>query len=90
MRLPIIVTPRSQRDAIVGWHVDATGGRELAVSVRAIAEKGRATRAACAQIATSIGVPKRAVTCVRGETSRHKQIEIDCTQEAFDAWLARI
>lgn len=90
MRLAVIVTPQAQHDAVTGWQTDAEGSRELAVSVRAVPEKGRATKAVCTVIAKSIGVSKSRVMCVRGGISRHKYIEIDCTPELFDAWVVGI
>ena len=38
-------------------------------------------------VARSIGIPKSKVRCVRGETSRHKQLEVDCDPSVFEAWL---
>ncbi len=85
MRLAVVVTPKSAKDVVAGWVTDANGDRELAVKVTAAPEKGKATKAVCKTLAAFFGVPKSSVTCVRGDLSRHKMIEIDITQEELDA-----
>ena len=77
MRIAVHVTPKSGRDEIAGWR-----GGELSVRVTAPPEGGKATAAAGALIASALGVPKGAVRVVRGQTSRHKQLEIDGVGEA--------
>ncbi len=72
MRIAVHVTPRSGRDEVVGWH-----GGELSLKVTAPPEDGKANAAACELLAKSLGVPKRSVRVVRGETARHKQVEVD-------------
>ena len=89
-RLAIHVTPKAGKDALAGLVVDAQGQRELAVRVAAVPENGKATKAACKLVAKKLGVPGSAVTCVRGSTSRHKQLEIDCDPAKLEAWLASI
>lgn len=74
--MPVYVSPKANRDEVVGWREDANGVRELAVKVTAAPEKGKATKAACVVLAAFFGVPKSSVTCVRGETSRHKMLDI--------------
>ena len=76
MRIPVYVTPKANRDEVVGWRADASGVRELTVKVTAAPEKGKATKAACVVLAAFFGVPKSSVTCARGETSRHKMFEV--------------
>lgn len=77
MRIAVHVTPKSGRDEIAGWR-----GGELSVRVTAPPEGGRANAAACEVLARALGVPKSAVTVVRGETSRHKQVEIEGVDES--------
>lgn len=72
VRLAVHVSPKSARDEIVGWR-----GTELDVRVTVPPEGGKANAVACALIARSLGVPKSAVRVVRGESARHKQLEID-------------
>ena len=66
------VTPKSSRDEVVGWR-----GGELSVRVTAPPEGGKANVALCALIAGSLRIPRGGVRVVRGQTSRHKQLEID-------------
>lgn len=76
MRIAIHVTPRSGRDEVAGWR-----GGELCVRVTAAPEDGKANSAARAVLASALKVPKSGVRVVRGETARHKQIEIDGVDE---------
>lgn len=77
MRIAVHVTPKSGRDEVAGWR-----GGELSVRVTAPPEGGKANAAACRVIAAALGVPKGAVRVVRGEASRHKQLEVDGVGEA--------
>lgn len=70
-RIAVHITPKSGRDEVAGWR-----GGELSVRVTAAPEGGKANAAVCALLARSLRVPKSAVHVVRGESSRHKQIEI--------------
>ncbi|MBF4509170.1 MAG: DUF167 domain-containing protein [Aeromicrobium sp.] len=72
MRIAVHVTPKSGRDEIAGWR-----GSELAVRVTAPPEGGKANAAVCVVVADALGIPKRDVRVVRGESSRHKQLEVD-------------
>lgn len=85
MLVPVRVTPKANRDEVAGWVVDASGARELSVRVSAAPEKGKATKAAGKALAAFFGVPKGSVSCVRGETSRHKMFEIPIDASALDA-----
>lgn len=87
MRLAVVVTPKSGKDVVAGWVVDANGERELAVKVTAAPEKGKATKAVCKTLAAFFGVAKSSVECVRGDLSRHKMIEIPITEEELAAKL---
>jgi hypothetical protein len=72
-RLRVRVTPKAGRDEIAGF--DERG--ELRVRVTAAAEGGKANAAACKALAEALGVPNSSVRVVRGETSRHKTVELD-------------
>lgn len=76
MKLAVYVTPKASRDEVSGWRDDGKGGRELCVRVSAAPEKGKATKAVCRVLAAFFDVPRSSVTCTRGETSRHKTIEL--------------
>ena len=75
-KLAVHVTPKSGRDEVVGWR-----GSELSVRVTAAPESGRANSAVCVTVAKRLGVPKTSVRVVRGETSRHKVLEISTADE---------
>jgi uncharacterized protein YggU (UPF0235/DUF167 family) len=50
--------------------------------VTAPPEGGKGNTAACEVLSRALGVPKSAVRVVRGETSRHKQVEVDGVGES--------
>jgi len=70
--LELKTIPNAPRDEIAGWL-----GEALKVKVQAPALDGRANDALLAFLAATLGVPRRAVTLVRGDKSRHKVIRID-------------
>lgn len=80
-RLSVHVTPKSSRDEIVGRR-----GGELRLRVTAPPEDGKANEAVRKLLAKRLGVPKSAVTVVRGESSRHKVLEVEgVTEEGLSA-----
>jgi uncharacterized protein len=70
--LGLKTVPNAPRDEITGWLGDT-----LKIKVRAPALDGRANDALLAFLAARLGVPRRALTLVRGEKSRHKVVRID-------------
>ncbi len=83
--LSIKAIPNAPRSAIVGWLGDA-----LKVKVHAPPVDGKANEALCAFLADELGLPRRAVTVLRGDTARQKLLRIDgLTLEALKAKLAR-
>ncbi len=72
MRIAVHVTPKSGRDEVAGWR-----GGELSLRVTVAPEGGKANAAVCALVARELGIPKSAVTVVRGQSARHKQLEVD-------------
>ena len=70
-RITVRATPRSGRDSIEA----GTGGVFL-VRVTAPPDEGRANAAVCKVLAEALGVPKSAVTVVRGHRTRVKTLEI--------------
>jgi uncharacterized protein YggU (UPF0235/DUF167 family) len=81
MRVAIYVRPGSRQSGVGGQRLGA-----LIVSVAEQPTRGNATTAALAAVAQALGVPKNAVTLVRGHSSRNKIIEIpDSAAEAFTA-----
>jgi len=77
VRLSVHVTPRAGKDEVMGWR-----GAELAVRVTAAPESGKANEAVCRLVAGAVGVPKSSVRVVRGQSSRHKSLELDAEDSA--------
>ena len=69
--LELKTIPNAPRDEIAGWL-----GNALKVKVHAPALEGRANDALLAFLASRLGVPRRAVTLLRGDKSRHKVVRI--------------
>lgn len=63
--------PNAPRSEVVGWH-----GGALKVKVHAPALEGRANEELCGFLADYLGLPRRAVTLLRGEKSRQKVLHI--------------
>lgn len=71
MRLEVHVRPNSSRTRVGGTHDGA-----LVVRVATPATSGRATQAALQAVAHALGIPRSAVTLVRGATSRRKLLDV--------------
>lgn len=85
VRLEVRVVPRASRDAIVGEHDGA-----LKIALTAPPVDGAANAALIALVACALGVPKRAVTLVRGQTSKQKTLDVEgASLEAIQALAAR-
>jgi uncharacterized protein (TIGR00251 family) len=69
--LEVRVIPNAPRNEVVGWH-----GGALKVKVHAPALEGRANAELCEFLASHLGLPRRAVTLLRGEKSRRKVLRI--------------
>lgn len=70
--LELKVVPNSSRDEVAGWV-----GATLKVKLRAPALEGRANEALCDFLAARLGLPRRAVTLLRGEKSRNKLVRVE-------------
>ncbi|NBV24210.1 MAG: YggU family protein [Proteobacteria bacterium] len=82
--LAVKVQPRASRNEIGGLH-----GTELKVAVTAPPVDSAANQAVVEFLAEALGLPRRAVTLVRGQTSRHKVFRLDgITAETAAAKLA--
>jgi uncharacterized protein (TIGR00251 family) len=71
-RLAVKVIPGASRNEICGWL-----GGTLKVKLSAPPVDGRANDALIGFLAGTLGLPRRAVTLVRGETARQKLVRID-------------
>jgi len=70
--LAIKAIPNAPRTEVVGWLGDA-----LKVKVHAPPVEGRANEALCEFLAATFDLPRRAVTVLRGDTSRQKTVRLD-------------
>lgn len=70
--LAIKAIPNAPRSQVIGWLGDA-----LKVKVHAPPVEGRATEALCEFLADELGLPRRAVTVLRGDLSRQKVLRFD-------------
>jgi uncharacterized protein (TIGR00251 family) len=90
--LALRVQPGAGRDAILGPVADAAGAMALKVKVAAPAEDGRANAAVLALLAKSLGLPKSALSLVKGERDRSKVVAFAGDPAALApriaAWLA--
>jgi uncharacterized protein (TIGR00251 family) len=75
--LAVKAVPNAPRSALAGWLGDA-----LKVRVQAPPVEGRANEALCEFLAGELGLPRRAVTVLRGDTSRLKLVRIEGLAEA--------
>jgi uncharacterized protein (TIGR00251 family) len=71
-RLAVKVIPGASRNEICGWR-----GETLKVKLSAPPVDGRANGALVEFLAGKLGLPRRAVVLVRGETARQKLVHID-------------
>ena len=85
-RITIRLTPRADRDAVVGFEGEA--GEILRVRVTAPPVDGRANAALVRVLATRLGVGQSAVRIVAGQGARTKIVAVDgLTLEAVRARL---
>jgi uncharacterized protein (TIGR00251 family) len=81
--IPVRVVPRAGRS---GLSLEPAG---LCARVTAPPVEGAANDALVALLSTRLGVPRRAISLVRGATARHKLVAIeDLTAEEFWRRLA--
>jgi len=69
--LELKIIPNAPRNALAGWLRDT-----LKIKIHAPALEGRANEALLEFLAGEIGLPRRAITLLRGEKSRHKIVRI--------------
>jgi uncharacterized protein YggU (UPF0235/DUF167 family) len=90
MRIAVVVTPKASKNKVEGLRRDASGRQEVVCRVTPAPEGGKATKAVCELVADELGLPKSKVRCVRGSTARHKQLEVDCSQETVSGWVTSL
>lgn len=88
--LPVRVTPKGGRDAILPFQV---GDDSVRLKVSAPPEEGKANAAVQSLLAKTLGLPKRSLLLIQGETSRQKRFMIlsedDVAPDEFLQPLAR-
>lgn len=85
MLLQISVMPNAKRTEVDGLHDGA-----LRVRLAAPPIDGRANEALVAWLAKALGVSRRHVDVLRGESSRRKQVAIAITYDAAATWLGSV
>lgn len=70
-RLRLRVIPKAVRDGIAGWVGDS-----LKIRVTAAPERGKANSAVIALLASTLGIPRKRITLLAGETKAHKVVEV--------------
>jgi uncharacterized protein len=83
--LQLSVMPNARRTEADGLHDGA-----LRVRLAAPPIDGRANDALIAWLTKSLGVPKRDVEVLRGESSRRKQVAIAVSHDVAAQWLAEV
>jgi uncharacterized protein (TIGR00251 family) len=71
VRIQLHVQPGASTSEVVGLH-----GDRIRLRIHSPPIDGRANEAVLKWIAARLGVPRRAVTLVRGEKSRQKTVEV--------------
>jgi uncharacterized protein (TIGR00251 family) len=70
--LAVKAVPNAPRNELAGWH-----GEALKIKIHAPPVEGRANEAICEFVAEVLGLPRRAVTVDRGDTSRLKFLRVE-------------
>ncbi len=80
--LRVQVVPNASRTGCAGLHDGA-----LRIRLAAPAIEGRANAALIAWLGKSLGLPRRSVQLVTGDTARRKRVALDCPPELVLEWL---
>jgi len=83
--LAVSVVPNAKRTGADGLHDGA-----LRVRLAAPPVDGKANDTLVAWLAGELGVPRRSVALVRGQTARRKWLALDVEQADVMAWLGRV
>ncbi|MDE6432133.1 MAG: DUF167 domain-containing protein [Opitutales bacterium] len=73
VRIAVRVIPNSTKSEIVGQLNGA-----IKIKIQEPADNSRANRALCALLAKKLGILKKYISIVSGETSRQKILSIEC------------
>ena len=77
IKIQVQLTPKSSRNAILGWKKDADGKDVLKVAVTAVPEKGKANKALVNLLSRELKTPKSHISIIRGDTHRSKTLLIN-------------
>jgi hypothetical protein len=70
------ITPKSSKNAIVGWSKDEQDKKFLKVMVTTVPEKGKANESLIALLSKEWKIPKSRITIEKGETDRNKILSV--------------
>ena len=76
IRISVRITPKSSKNAIIGWVTDADNAPVLKVSVTAVPEKGKANAALIALLSKEWKIPKSQIILEKGDTDRNKILSL--------------
>ena len=82
--LAVAVTPNAPRTAACGLHDGC-----LRVRLHAPPVDGKANAALLAWLADELGLPRRGVQLLRGDSARRKQLLVHAAPAVVERWLAR-
>ena len=83
--LRVAVTPNAPRTKADAMHDGC-----LRVRLAAPPVDGKANDALLAWLAGELGLPRRGVQLLRGESARRKQLAVDAPPETVARWLAKV
>ena len=83
--LLVAVTPNAPRTQADGLHDGC-----LRVRLHAPPVDGKANDVLVVWLAVELGLPRRGVQLLRGDTARRKQLAIDAAPAAVAAWLTAV
>jgi len=87
LALAVRLTPKASRDEVRGVEAAADGPR-LAVTVRALPDRGEANQALITVLAKWLGVPKSRFELAAGGKSRNKSVAIEGSADELAKILA--
>lgn len=76
MKLALKVIPNAKKSESVGWEDDPRAGRVLKLRIAASPVEGKANRAVILFLSAWLGIPRSAVSLLRGESARLKVVEL--------------
>lgn len=82
-QLLVAASPNARRTAADGLHDGC-----LRVRLAAPPVEGQANDTLLAWLARELGLPRRELTLLRGDSSRRKTVQIDAPFEQVQAWLS--